>query len=109
MTTCTGVLWSCALRHHVFWQAFANVTSPPHPSFHVERIGPFAGHGLQDLTNIFGKTITFTYPGIGGGKFLRNARYHIQDCTVSKPCRAVSEIFTTMKTCNLTQSCSLFL
>jgi len=75
----------------------------------VERIRPFAGLGLQDFANIFGKTITFTYSGIGGGRFLKNARYYEQDYTVSKPCRAVSEIFAAMKTCNITQSCNLFL
>jgi hypothetical protein len=75
----------------------------------VERIRPFAGLGLQDLTNIFGKIITFAYPEIGGGRFLKNARYYKQDYTVSKSCRAVSEIFPAMKTCNITQSCNLFL
>jgi hypothetical protein len=69
----------------------------------VERIRLFAGLGLQDLANIFGKTITFTYSGIGGGRFLKNARYCKQDYTVSKPCRAVSEIFAAMKTCNITE------
>ena len=108
MATCTAVLWSCALRHHYSCRRLLTLP-PPHPSFPVERISPFVGHGLQDLTNIFGKNITFIYAESGGGSFLKNAHYHIQDYTVSKPCRAVSEIFTAIKTYNITRSCNLFL